>query len=112
QAFNRPLSDIYGVATFYSLFSVKPGVKYSIKVCHSLPCYLKEGEVILKAIEKHLNIKAGESTPDHLFSLSLVNCLGLCDISPVMLINERVYGNVEKEDIALVLDSYRENHDK
>ncbi len=100
---NIPLSEVYGVATFYSFLSVKPRGKFIIRVCKSLPCHLKNSEKIIKSIEDKLGIAPGETTRDGKFSLELTNCIGACDVAPAMLINDKVHGNLTHAEISRIL---------
>lgn len=107
QSMNLSTSDVYGVSTFYSFLSTKPTGIHIIRVCKSLPCYLKNSLSILQSIEDILGIKPGEVTSDGLFSLELANCIGACDQAPAMLINEDVHGNLTPKKISKILKSYR-----
>jgi NADH:ubiquinone oxidoreductase subunit E len=107
QLMNLTAGDVYGVSTFYSFLSTKPTGENVIRVCKSLPCYLKNSPAILQSIEETLGIKPGETTPDGLFSLELANCIGACDRAPAMLINDIVYGNLTPKKISKILKSYQ-----
>jgi NADH-quinone oxidoreductase subunit E len=100
------ISDVYGVTTFYSFLSKKPLGKYVIRICQSLPCYLKDSPMIIKCIEDELGIKPGETTPDGKFSLQLTNCIGACDRAPAMLINDEVYGDLTPERISQIFKEF------
>jgi NADH:ubiquinone oxidoreductase subunit E len=106
DSLNLSLSDVYGVSTFYSYLSTRPLGTNVIRVCKSLPCYLKGSQMILKGIEDSLGIKPGETTPDKKFSLELANCIGACDRAPAMLINEDVHGNLAPGKISKILKQY------
>ncbi|MDR1604760.1 MAG: NADH-quinone oxidoreductase subunit NuoE [Gracilibacteraceae bacterium] len=99
------VSEVYGVATFYGFLSTRPQGRYTIRICKSLPCYLKGGLMIAESVEKELGVKAGETTADGKFSFELVNCIGACDQAPAMLINDRVYGNLSPEKIFELLQN-------
>lgn len=101
-----PLSDIYGVATFYSQFSFIPIGEYKISVCLGTACYVKGAQGIMEEIEKELSIKHGETTPDLKFSIIEARCLGDCSLAPVFTINEDVYPHVKKKDIKKILKKY------
>ena len=103
ELMNMTVSDIYGIATFYSFLSVKPQGSYVIRVCKSLPCYLKSAEVIAEAVEKELGITQGETTPDGQFTFELANCIGLCDHAPAMLINQDPHLDLTPEKIKKIL---------
>ena len=98
-----PVAEIYGVATFYSQFYLKPHGKYSIKLCRGTACHVKEAPKISEAISNHLGIKNGETTDDMFFSLESVACLGTCFLSPVMLIGDQYYGKLTPESAVEIL---------
>lgn len=100
------LSDVYGVATFYSQFSLLPKGEYRVSVCLGTACYVKGADKILEAVEKKLGIKSGECTKDGLFSLDSTRCIGACGLAPVMMINDEVYGKLEPSMIDSILDKY------
>ena len=99
------VADVYSVGTFYTFISTKPQGKNIIRICNSVPCYMKNNRVVIEAVEKALGIKAGETTSDGKFSLQLVNCIGACDKSPAMLINDTIYENLTPEKILGILDN-------
>ena len=107
QSLAMSLSDVYGVATFYSFLSTKPQGKNIIRICQSLPCYLKNSRLIIKSIGDELGIKPGETTPDGKFSFGLANCIGACDEAPAMLINNDVHGNLTPKKISKILKEYK-----
>lgn len=97
------LSEIYGVATFYSQFKLnKPG-KHQIKVCHGTACHINGAVSISETIEDFLHIKNKETTPDGKFSLEKVACLGCCSLAPVVMIDEKVHGNLDAKKIKKIL---------
>jgi len=106
DSLNLSLSEVYGVSTFYSFLSTKPLGRNVIRICKSVPCYLKGSEMILRSIEGELGIKPGESTRDKKFSLELANCIGACDRAPAMLVNQDVYGNLTPKKILRILQKY------
>jgi NADH-quinone oxidoreductase E subunit len=108
QSLKVPIGDVYGTATFYSFLSVKPLGRHIIRVCRSLPCYLKNSELIIKTIEDTLGIKPGGTTPDGQFSLQLTNCIGGCDQAPAMLVNDDRHGNLTPARITEILNSYQQ----
>lgn len=103
------VSDVYGTASFYTLFAREPKGKYTIRLCDSPPCHIEGSRFIKKAIEKELGIKPGETTEDGLFTFEIVSCLGLCGVAPAVMINEDVYGNLTPESIPNILKRYRES---
>ncbi len=102
-----PLSEVYGVATFYAFISVVPEARNVIRICKSLPCYMRDGRMIIESIEKELGIGPGGSTGDGKFSFELTNCIGACDQAPAMLVNDDVHGNLTPERISGILKSYQ-----
>lgn len=102
------LSEVYGVATFYSQFSLTPKGKHRISVCLGTACYVKGSDKILEAVEKELGIKCGECTEDGLFSIDSCRCVGACGLAPVMMIGEEVYGKLTPEMVKGIIDKYRE----
>ena len=101
------LSEVYGVATFYSQFSLTPKGKHQISVCLGTACYVKGSDKILEAVENQLGIKSGECTPDGLFSIDSCRCVGACGLAPVMTNGEEVYGKLVPDQVKKILDSYR-----
>ncbi len=84
-------SLVYGVATFYNQFRFTPLGKHHIRVCMGTACHMQEGKLVSEALERELDIKVGDITPDHEFSLERVACIGCCTIAPVMVVNETVH---------------------
>jgi len=107
KALGLPISDVYGVATFYSFLSTKPLGRNVIRVCKSLPCYLKNAQPIINCVEQEIGIKPGETTLDGRFSFQLTNCIGACDKAPAIMINHDVYGDLTPEKISQVLAGYK-----
>ena len=100
-----PPAKIYGVATFYSHFALKPKGKYIIKVCDGTACHVKHSVPIIEAIEKKLGLNTGKNTTDDmLFTLETVSCLGACGIAPVVVVNEQVFPEMNPERMIKELD--------
>ena len=99
-----PSSKIYGVISFYSYFTTKQRGKYVINVCLGTACFVRGAEAIMKEFEKELNIKAGESTQDMKFTLSGLRCIGACGLAPVVMINDKVFGRVEVDQIKKIIE--------
>ena len=102
-----PVSEIYGVVTFYSLFSLTPKGKYVIGVCLGTACYVKGSQLVLDKFGELLNIKPGETTEDGLFTLDVLRCLGACAIAPAVSINGKVYAMVQTNQVQGIIDEYR-----
>ena len=107
ESLKVPVSDVYGVASFYSFLSMKPLGRNVIRICKSLPCYLKNCQVIIDTVEKEIGIKPGQTTPDGRFSFELTNCIGLCDKAPAMLINNDPHVDLTPGKITQILKSYK-----
>ena len=101
------LSEVYGVATFYSQFKLKPTGKYVISVCLGTACYVKGSQKILDRLSEELRIPVGDTTEDGMFTLQATRCLGACGLAPVMTINEEVYGRLVPDDIPDIIAKYR-----
>ena len=102
-----PLSELYGITSFYSFFSLVPKGKYVLQVCNGTSCYVKGAERILKTLKKDYGLESGGITPDGKFSLEQVRCLGCCGLSPVVAIKENVYRKVKPSQIKDILTSYK-----
>lgn len=103
-----PVSDIYGVATFYSQFTIQPKGKYNIGVCMGTACYVKGAQKVLDELAKELGVKPGETTEDGRFTIEATRCLGACGLAPVIMVNDDVYGRLGAGDIKEIVDKYRE----
>jgi NADH-quinone oxidoreductase subunit E len=106
QALDIPLSRVYNIATFYNAFSLVPRGKHIIQVCIGTACYVKGGTKIIEAVQRELNIEVDETTEDSKFSLETVSCLGCCGQSPVVRIDEDIYGYVSQRKIPGILANY------
>ncbi len=89
-----PLSDLYGVATFYSQFYLTRRGKHIIRCCDGTACHVRGATKVIEALERELGISAGETTPDYMYTLEVVYCLGSCGLAPVAVINDRVVGHL------------------
>ena len=97
---------VYGVATFYSQFTLNPKGRYRISVCLGTACYVKGSGDIYNALMEKLGIVGGECTPDGKFSLDACRCVGACGLAPVMMINDEVYGRLTVDDLDGILAKY------
>jgi NADH-quinone oxidoreductase E subunit len=104
---NIPLSEVYGVATFYSLFTITPKGRYIVRCCNNAPCHVKGSKEVLNKIKEYLGVEIGETTLDQKFTLEFTSCLGLCAVAPVMMVNEEVYGNLTAEKAVAILKDYK-----
>ena len=109
EALDIPISDVYGVASFYSQFNLAPKGKHRISVCLGTACYVKGASKVLERIEEKLGIKNGECTEDRLFSIDSCRCVGACGLAPVIMIDDEVYGNLDVDKVDAILDMYIEN---
>ena len=100
------LGEVYGVATFYSQFSLVPKGKNNVSVCLGTACYVKGADKILEEIEMQLGIKSGECSEDGKFSITTCRCVGACGLAPVMMVNDDVYGRLTVDDIDGILAKY------
>jgi len=107
ESLDIPINDVYGVASFYSFLSTKPLGRNVVRICKSLPCYLKHCQSIIESMEKEIGIKPGETTPDGRFSFQLTNCIGVCDRAPAMMINDDVHVDLTPEKISQILKTYK-----
>lgn len=103
---NVPLSEIYGIITFYSRFSLTPKGKYNIQVCMGTACYVKGAESVLNRFKERLGIDEGETTPDGKFSLEAVRCIGACGLAPAIVVNKEVYGKMDVKKVDEIVDEY------
>jgi NADH:ubiquinone oxidoreductase subunit E len=106
QSLNIPGSDIYGVVTFYSFFSMFPKGRHTIKVCLGTACYVRGSKQILEKISSVFKIGVGETTEDRRFSLEAVRCLGACGLAPVVVVDNDTHGGVTPGGILEVLNRY------
>lgn len=106
---NVPESRVYSVATFYKALSLVPLGKNVIKMCDGTACHIRGSPEVLKAFEKELGIKNGETTEDGLFTIQTVNCLGACALAPVVTINDRVFGKVKVKDVPGIIKEVLED---
>ncbi|SKA94473.1 NAD(P)-dependent iron-only hydrogenase diaphorase component iron-sulfur protein [Caloramator quimbayensis] len=105
---NIPMSEIYGVATFYSFFSLKPKGEHIIRVCLGTACYVKGAQQIIDKISEELNVEVNDTTKDGKFTLEATRCLGACGLAPVMMIDSKVYGRLTPDDVPGILKEYEQ----
>ena len=107
EKLNIPVSEIYGVVTFYSFFSLKPKGKFVIGVCLGTACYVKGAQQICDKFSELLGIKPGETTEDGLFTIDALRCIGACGIAPAVSINGKVYPKMSVNQVQQVINEYR-----
>lgn len=105
---NVPLSEIYGIVTFYTQFSLYPKGEYQISVCMGTACYVKGAGDILNKLKEILKIDVGECTEDGKFSIDATRCIGACGLAPVITINDDVYGRLVVDDLEDIIKKYRD----
>jgi NADH:ubiquinone oxidoreductase subunit E len=104
KGMNVPLSQIYGVVTFYSQFYLEQRGRHIVRQCDGTACHVRGAAQIVRAVEDHLGIKAGETTPDYKYTYEVVYCLGSCGLAPVAMIDDRVVGHLVSEQMIELLD--------
>ena len=107
EGLNIPVSEVYGVATFYSQFSLFPKGKYKIGVCLGTACYVKGSGEIFEKLTQVLGIQGGECTADKNFSLDATRCIGCCGLAPVLTVNDDVYGKITADDVEGIIAKYQ-----
>ncbi len=107
EKLNMPLSAVYRIATFYKIFSLEPRGKHIISVCLGTACHVKGAGKVTSAIEEKLGIKKGGTTPDMLFTLEAVRCIGCCGLAPVLKVNEDIHGLMSKTKVPELLGMYK-----
>jgi NADH-quinone oxidoreductase subunit E len=103
----RPVSELIGVATFYSQFRFTPVGRHIIRVCHGTACHVAGAQHISQVIHDELGVDEGDTTSDGLFTVEHVACLGCCSLAPVMMIDETTYGRLDRQVVRKILDRYR-----
>lgn len=100
---NIPVSEVYGVVTFYSYFSLQPKGKYVIGICMGTACYVKGSQGLLDAFCNRLGIKEGQTTEDGLFTIDVLRCIGACGLAPVVSVNGKIYPHVAIKDVDKII---------
>ena len=107
-----PLSKLYSIATFYSLFSLTPRGEHMITVCKGTACFVKGVSDVLKRIEDRLGINPGQTTEDQMFTLETVNCLGACALAPIVVVDGHYYGQTTVQKVDAILDKYQKTEEQ
>lgn len=108
ESLRIPISQVYGVVSFYNYFSLQPRGKYVINVCTGTACFVKGAPELIRMFEEELGIKLGETTENNLFTLSSVRCVGACSLAPVFTIGEETFGRIDtRKKLKQVLDKFR-----
>jgi NADH:ubiquinone oxidoreductase subunit E len=103
QSLGISIGEVYGAATFYAFLSTETQGRNVIRVCKSLPCFLKNSQLIIDSVEQEIGIKPGQTSTDGKFTFQLTNCIGACDRAPAMMINNDVYGDLTPRRISAIL---------
>ncbi|HUS86131.1 MAG TPA: NAD(P)H-dependent oxidoreductase subunit E [Bacteroidales bacterium] len=104
---NTTYSHVYGVATYYTMYSLKPRGKYIVRVCNSPVCNMEGSTTIAEELMKILSVDVGGTTPDRLFTLELTECLGQCGEAPGIMINEDFHGNINRDKLISIIENYK-----
>ena len=107
NALNIPVSEVYGVVTFYSYFSLKPKGKYVIGICFGTACYVKGAQSLIEAFSNRLGIKEGQTTEDGMFTIDVLRCIGACGLAPVISVNGKIYPHVTIKDVDKIIEDCR-----
>ncbi|HPY77975.1 MAG TPA: NADH-quinone oxidoreductase subunit NuoE [Anaerohalosphaeraceae bacterium] len=102
-----PTAHIWGVATFYHYFNLEPIGQHVISVCMGTACYVKGAAAVLETLKKELGVEVGQTTEDKLFTLQEARCLGACGIAPVIMIDEKIYGELDRKKTIDIINQYR-----
>jgi NADH:ubiquinone oxidoreductase subunit E len=99
-------SQLYSLASFYSMFSTQPRGRHVVQFCESAPCHVQGGRELIKTLQEALALKPGETSPDGKWSLIMTSCLGVCAVGPVILVDEDIYGNVTPDQLPMIFAKY------
>lgn len=108
EGLNVSLSEVYGVATFYSQFALEPRGRFMVGVCLGTACYVKGAKAIMDKLISLLKVESGKTTEDGRFTLKDTRCLGACGLAPVIMINDDVYGRLVPDDLPAIVQKYQE----
>ncbi len=103
----QPLTTVYGISTFYSQFTLQPRGKNTIGMCMGTACYVRGGADVYAALQKELKVEGGKTTPDGLFTLEAMRCIGCCGLAPAMMINGEVFGRLTPADVPRIIEDIR-----
>ena len=109
EKLERPVSEVYGVATFYHLFHLQPKGKFKFKVCLGTACYIRGGQLIVDQLKNALGVGLGEVSEDMMYSVEAVRCIGACGLAPALMVNEKVYDRlISPAKVRAVINEYRQ----
>ncbi len=106
RALNLPVSEVYGVVSFYHFFTMQPRGRHTVNVCLGTACYVRGAKKVVEALCEALEIRMGETTRDRRFSLTTQRCFGACGLAPVIMVNDDVHGRVTPRKVAGILAQY------
>jgi NADH:ubiquinone oxidoreductase subunit E len=107
ERLNIPISQIYGVVTFYAQFHLEPRGKHVIRTCQGTACHVRNASRILESLKNTLGVAPGGTTPDLLFTLETVACIGACSLAPVMMVDHDTHGRLKPDIVPKILENYR-----
>ena len=107
ESLKIPVSQVFGVVTFYAQFHMNPRGRNIIRVCQGTACHVRGAKNVLKALEDQLHLVPGQTSPDEKFTLETVACLGACGLAPVMMVNDDTHGRLTPETVCQILDRYQ-----
>lgn len=102
-----PGAEVYGVVSFYSYFTTKPGGKHTISVCMGTACFVRGADKIIERLKEKLDVESNEITEDGLFTLKDVRCIGACGLAPVVMVDDKVFGRVKEHELDDIINKYR-----
>jgi NADH:ubiquinone oxidoreductase subunit E len=108
ESLNVPLTEVYGVSTFYSQFTLEGNGEHVVSVCMGTACYVKGAEKVLERLAIELKVQPGKTTPDGKFTLLQTRCLGCCGLAPVMTVDDEVFGRLAADDVPGILAKYKD----
>ncbi len=108
EKLNVPASKIFGVVSFYSYFTTEPKGKYVINICTGTACFVRNAEAVVRAFEKTLGIKTGETTGNGMYTIDCLRCVGACGLAPIVMVNDDVYGKVTADQVSKIIGKYTE----
>ena len=111
KAMDMPAAELFGVATFYSMFRLEPEGKYVVRLCRGTACHVQGSALVGAQLQRYLGIPEGKTTEDGMFTLQYVACLGCCSLAPVMMVGDEVHGKLTPESAVSILETYRKKEE-
>jgi NADH-quinone oxidoreductase subunit E len=111
KALDMPAAELFGVATFYSMFRLEPEGKYVVRLCRGTACHVQGSALVGAQLQRYLGIPEGKTTEDGMFTLQYVACLGCCSLAPVMMVGDEVHGKLTPESAVSILETYRKKEE-